>query len=83
MCAYRSTYFSGVSRPLIAFPHDHRRNNGERKEPCRNDSHQSFERNWLSKAIEPTISSSQVLYAIDIGTGTITVKAKPNQLTSV
>ena len=57
-----------LSKPLVAFPHNHYWNNGqpwERNESCCNDYHQSPERILAWLGIEPATSFSWVLYVTD------------------
>ena len=61
-----------LSKPLAAFPQNHRQNNGlrlEKNESGRNDYHQSSERTLAESGIEPATSCCQVLYATDWATG--------------
>ena len=56
-----STPHNILSKPLAAFPQNHRRNNGqgwERNESCRNDYHQSSERILA----EPKVQTSDLLF---------------------
>ena len=56
-----------LPKPLAAFPHNHCRNNGqrrERNESCRNDYYQSPERIFAKPGIEPTRTCSQVPYQL-------------------
>ena len=57
---------NSLLKPLAAFPHNHDRNNGRRRE--KNKScyyHQSSERMSEEWGIEPAISSYQVFYDTD------------------
>ena len=64
-----------LSKPLVAFPHNHCRNNGqrwERNESCRNDYHQSSERilgEPGDRTSESAYSWSPVLYPTDWAMG--------------
>ena len=67
-----STPHNIPSKPLAAFPHNHRRNKGqrwERDESCRNDYHQSSERILAEPGIEPATFCSQVGHATDCAMG--------------
>ena len=63
-----STPHNILSKPLAPFPHNHCRNNRQRRvrnESCRNDYHQSSERILAVSGIEPATSCSQVRNATD------------------
>ena len=66
-----STRHNIRSKPLAAFPHDHRRNNAqwrEKDKSRRNDYHQSLERIMAVPLIEPATSCSEAQYATDRAT---------------
>ena len=63
-----STTHNILSKPLAAYPRNHRRSNGkrwERNESCGNDYHQSSERILAEPGIEPATSCSQVRNTTD------------------
>ena len=63
-----STPHNILSTPLAASPHNHCRNNEQRREMneyCCSDYHQSSERILAEPGIEPVTSSSQVRKATD------------------
>ena len=56
---FTNSFNNILSKPLAAFPHKHRRNNGQRlekNESCHNDYHQSSVRILAEPGIEPTTS---------------------------
>ena len=61
------TPHSILSKPQAAFPHNHSRDNGQRREDesFLNDYHQSSERILAEPGIEPATSCSQVRNATD------------------
>ena len=79
-----STPHNVISKPLAAFPHNHCRNNGqrrERNESCRNEYHQSSEKILAKPGIEPATSCYQLSYGTRLGRKRINIyvriKRKP------
>ena len=75
-----STTHNILSKPLAAFPCNHCRNNGqrrERNESCRNDYHQSSERTLADLVIEPVTSvlkSATLLTELSLENGRLLVQ---------
>ena len=61
---YISATYNILSKPMAAFPHNHRRNNGQQWERNRYDYHLSSER----ILVEPINRTSDLLFAVDWAT---------------